>query len=469
MRNHLSRRAFTRLAVGAAAAPLSFIGCESDREPRRLGEVPNIVLAMSDDQGWGDTGYNGHPHLRTPYLDEMARTGLRFDRFYSAAPVCSPTRGSCLTGRHPYRYGIFHANSGDGASFYPLPAEELTLAEALKPLGYASGHFGKWHLGDFEGEQKSSPSDNGFDEWFSTVRKTPTYEPEGYWANGEPVTEELEGDDSTHIVSRALNFIGRKVDEGRPFFVVLWFHTPHLPVVSKGAHRIIYDDHPGASADYWGAISTMDEQLGRLRRELRRMNAAADTMLWFSSDNGPEGAEQSPERPGSTGGLRGRKRDLFEGGIRVPGLLEWPAHIPEGRASAIPVSTSDIYPTILDALDLDPENQPEPTDGISLLPLIDGNMTERPSNIAFETDRHGDLTPQLALIGDRYKLVTRLDDSQDLLFDIVSDKAEANDIANEQPEIVSVMRQELEHWRASCGASREGRYYETGEKENRAP
>ena len=269
-------------------------------------------------------------------------------------------------------------------------------------------------------------------------------------------------------MSRALNFIGRKVDEGRPFFVVLWFHTPHLPVVSKGAHRIIYDDHPGASADYWGAISTMDEQLGRLRRELRRMNAAADTMLWFSSDNGPEGAEQSPERPGSTGGLRGRKRDLFEGGIRVPGLLEWPAHIPEGRASAIPVSTSDIYPTILDALDLDPENQPEPTDGISLLPLIDGNMTERPSNIAFETDRHGDLTPQLALIGDRDKLVTRLDDSQDLLFDIVSDKAEANDIANEQPEIVSVMRQELEQWRASCGASREGRYYETGETENRA-
>ena len=147
--------------------------------------------------------------------------------FYSASPVCSPTRGSCLTGRHPYRYGIFHANSGDGASFYPLPPEELTLAEALKPLGYASGHFGKWHLGDFQGEKKSSPSDNGFDEWFSTVRKTPTYDPEGYWSNGEPVTDLLEGDDSTHIVSRALGYIRRKVDERRPFFVdALVSHTP---------------------------------------------------------------------------------------------------------------------------------------------------------------------------------------------------------------------------------------------------
>ena len=172
------------------------------------------------------------------------------------------------------------------------PPEELTLAEALKPLGYASGHFGKWHLGDFQGGKKSSPSDNGFDEWFSTVRKTPTYDPEGYWSNGEPVTDVLEGDDSTHIVSRALDFIRRKVEERTPFFVALWFHTPHLPIISKGNHRTIYGGHAGESPNYWGAISAMDEQLGRLRRELRRMDVGDDTMFWFSSDNGPEGAEQ---------------------------------------------------------------------------------------------------------------------------------------------------------------------------------
>ena len=136
MQPHLSRRSFAHLAIGATAAALSSSGCSLRNKPRRLGETPNIILAMSDDQGWGDTSYNGHPHLRTPYLDEMAHKGLRFDRFYSASPVCSPTRGSCLTGRHPYRYGIFYANSGDGASFYPLPPQELTLAEALKLFAF---------------------------------------------------------------------------------------------------------------------------------------------------------------------------------------------------------------------------------------------------------------------------------------------------------------------------------------------
>ena len=138
MSQNLTRRQLGWAAAGgvAAAAQFGLSSCRSDAtRPRRLGEVPNIILAMADDLGWGDTGYNGHPNLRTPYLDEMARTCLRFDRFYSAAPVCSPTRGSCLTGRHPYRYGIFHANSGDGPSFYPLPQEEITLAEAVKPLG----------------------------------------------------------------------------------------------------------------------------------------------------------------------------------------------------------------------------------------------------------------------------------------------------------------------------------------------
>ena len=451
-----SRRNFNRLAVSAVAAPWLFSACTSETKLRRLGETPNIILAMSDDQGWGDTAYNGHPHLRTPYLDEMARTGLRFDRFYSAAPVCSPTRGSCLTGRHPYRYGIFSANSGDGASFYPLPPQEVTLAEALKPLGYTSGHFGKWHLGDFEGEKKSSPSDNGFDEWFSTVRKTPTYDPEGYWSNGEPASGKLQGDDSAIIVSRALDFIRRTVRKQQPFFIVLWFHTPHLPVVSRDAHRTIYNDHPGESANYWGAISAMDEQLGRLRRELRRLNVADDTMLWFSSDNGPEGAEESPERPGSTGGLRGRKRSLFEGGIRVPGLLEWPARITEGRSTQIPTVTSDIYPTVMDALDPQPENQGLPLDGVSLLPLIEGKMDERPKKIAFETGRHRNQTPTLALIGNRHKLITRLGTTPDLLFDLVSDPQETTNIAAAHPQVAADMRSELERWRASCEASLAG-------------
>ena len=270
-------------------------------------------------------------------------------------------------------------------------------------------------------------------------------------------------------MSLALDFIRRKVDERTPFFVALWFHTPHLPVIAKGNHRTIYGGLASESPNYWGAISAMDEQLGRLRRELRRMDVADDTMLWFLSDNGPEGAEQSPSRPGSTGGLRGRKRSLFEGGIRVPGLLEWTSRISEGSATTIPVVSSDIYPTILDALDLSPENQPEPIDGISLLPLIKGDMNERSRNIAFETGRHGDLTPKLALIGNRYKLITQLDDSPDLLFDLLDDVTEAKNIAEGRPRISAAMRRELEEWRASYDASRNGSDYEERSKRTAFP
>ena len=462
MRTSLSRRQFGRTVAGsvAAAAQFSVTSCGPDTSsPRSLGELPNIILAMADDLGWGDTGYNGHPQLRTPYLDEMARTGLRFDRFYAAAPVCSPTRGSCLTGRHPSRYGIFHANAGGGPSLYSLPKEEVTLGEAVKPLGYGTGHFGKWHLGDFEGEQKSSPSDHGFDEWFSTVRKVSTFEPEGYWHNGELVTETLEGDDSAIIVSRALDFINRAVAERRPFLAVLWFHTPHLPVISKGNHQIIYNDHPGETSNYWGAVSAMDEQIGRLRRELRRRDIADNTMLWFASDNGPEGAEQSDERPGSAGRFRGRKRSLFEGGIRVPGILEWPARITEGRTVKMPVVTSDYYPTILDILGLDRENQPRPLDGISLLPLIEGRITERPQPIAFETGRHRNRTPTFALIGNHYKLISQLDQSQDLLFDLQADPAESTNLLRKDPDRAQAMREQLEEWRTSCARSLKGEDY----------
>ena len=329
---------------------------------------------------------------------------------------------------------------------------------ATPPDTSASGIWETW-----KAEKKSSPSDHGFDEWFSTVRKVSTFDPEGYWHNGEVVTDQLEGDDSAIIVTRALDFIERSVAERRPFFTVLWFHTPHLPVVSKGPHQIIYNDHPGEKSNYWGAVSAMDEQLGRLRREMRRMGVADNTMLWFASDNGPEGVEQSDERPGSAGPFRGRKRSLFEGGIRVPGLLEWPAKITEGATSDVPVVTSDYYPTILDVLGLDPQtqppNQPRPLDGVSLLPLIEGGMHERPQPIAFETDRHRDRTPTLALIDNRYKLISKLDSSEDLLFDLIDDPGETKNLVGDQPQVAKAMRRQLGEWRASCETSLRGDDY----------
>ncbi len=436
----MRRRAFLG-ALAAAAQPA----------PR-----PNVILAMADDQGWGDTGYKGHATLRTPALDDMAARGVRFDRFYSGAPVCSPTRGSCLTGRHPFRYGIFFANAdnGEGPSKYALPAREITLAEVLRERGYSTGHFGKWHLGDFAGEKKSSPADNGFDHYFSTVRKTSTLDPTGYWRDGERVSPDPRGDDSTAMLDRALPFLKAAVGRRQPFFAVLWFHTPHLPVVGSAELRARFAGHAPQRQHYWAALTALDQQMGRLRRELRSMGAANDTMLWYCSDNGPEGDRLDEKSPGSAGPWRGRKRSLFEGGIRVPGLLEWPARFPKPKTISAACSTSDYLPTILSALGVPAPKRP--LDGIDLMPVLDGRRRKRERPIPFETigDTRG--SPKMAWVEDRYKLLTNLEPSGDLLYDLDADPAETVNLADREPARVRSMRQALGEWRESCGRSRDG-------------
>ena len=422
---------------------------------------PNIIMAMADDLGWGDVSFHGHKILKTPNLDAMAANGLRMDRFYAGAPVCSPTRGSCLTGRHPYRYGIFFANADDGTtapSKYSLPREEITIAEALKPLGYRTAHMGKWHLGDFDGPKRSAPSDNGFDEYFSTVRKVRTLDPEGYFDNGRPLPE-LKGDDSKILVDRALDFIRRANGAGQPFLLVLWFHTPHLPVVADAEHRARFSQYSEKQQHYWGAITAMDEQMGRLRAGLRDLKIADNTMLWWASDNGPEGNQEDGNNPGTAGQWHGRKRSLFEGGVRVPAMLEWPARVKAGRRTDVVCSTLDYFPTILDMVGVKPADPKRPIDGISLRPLIEGKMKERPTPVAFETmgDARGSL--HLALFENRYKLITDLDEKPDMLFDLASDPVEKTNLAASMPDRVKAMRGRLAAWRDSCRASNAGTDY----------
>lgn len=455
--------------------------CEGAKEtsPSR----PNVVLVLADDLGWGDVGYQGAEIARTPHLDALAADGLRFTRFYAAAPVCSPTRGSALTGRHPSRYGIPHANRGH------LPEDETTLAEALHDRGYATGHFGKWHLGTLTREVRDSnrggprgrehytlPTHHGFEVYLSTEAKVPTFDPllapeefgDGeslrfgwlpagadeptrpygtrYWDGVEsPVTEGLRGDDSRILVDRALRFIEGAVEEDRPFLAVVWLHAPHLPVVAGERHRALYPDRPLREQLYFGCISALDEQVGRLRRRLRELGVARDTMLWFASDNGPE-----RRTPGSAGPYRGRKRSLYEGGVRVPGLLEWPARIPEARRTGVPCVTSDYLPTVLDVLDIPREEWPEPLDGVSLLPLIEEDAQRRPRPIGF---RHRN---KLAWSGNRYKLVLHGGGRAEL-YDLVEDPGETTDIAPENTGRVRSLRAELDAWRRSCEASAAGR------------
>ena len=450
--NGLSRR---HLLAGMATASYPAARAGAARRP-------NVILFMADDQGWGDTGYNGHPVLRTPTLDRMSQSAVRFDRFYAGSPVCSPTRGGCLTGRHPFRYGIFFANAGGPgqASEYRLPREEVTLAGVLQKAGYRTGHFGKWHLGDFEGRMKASPSDAGFDEWFSTVRKVPTVDPTPgeYWENGKPVLARLEGDDTRLIMDRALRFISDQVNGNHPFFAVIWPHAPHLPVLATEAFRRQYAGHSEAERHYWGSLTALDRQVGRLRDELRRSGVAENTMLWYASDNGPEGDQLDADWPGSAGHLRGRKTSLFEGGVRVPGLLEWPGAIRKPRRVRSVASTLDYFPTILDALDLHPPDG-RPLDGISLLPALLGSGGPRSKPLAFETARITRGSPRLALIDGQMKLLSNLSEESDQLYHLENDPGERRDLIGERPDQGRRMRAYLKSWRESCQRSRGGADY----------
>ena len=388
---------------------------------------PNIILCMADDQGWGDAGFNGHPMLRTPHLDSLASAGLQFKRWYAAAPVCSPTRGSCLTGRHPYRYGIRFANHGH------LPKSEICLQEILKEQGYVTGHFGKWHLGTLTHEVHDAnrgrpgnvadyapPWEHGFDVCFSTESKVPTLDPmknpekvskaqkknvpvgghygTHYWTGpGKRVpADQLTGDDSELIVDRALEFIEQAVADEKPYLAVIWFHAPHLPVVADQQFRDLYPKHPQGlfGQHYAGCISAMDLAVGKLTRELERLQVRDHTLFWYCSDNGPEGSRQ---QPGTTGKYRGRKRSLYEGGVRVPGLLVWPDRIKSGRVTQVPAVTSDYLPTIVDVLGIQLPDRP--LDGISLLPLIEVGSQQRNRPIGFESKS------MAAWNADRWKLV----------------------------------------------------------------
>jgi len=450
-------------------------------------ETPNVILVMCDDLGWGDVSFNGGKIIKTPHLDEMAGNSLKFNRFYAAAPVCSPTRGSVVTGRHPFRYGIYFANTGH------MKLQEFTLYEALKTKGYRTGHFGKWHMGTLttkikdsnrgkpgNTENHSAPWHHEVDTCFVSESKTPTFDPmirpKGKRFNGKwwfPVKEAdqaqeygtwywigedqraepgmLKGDDSKLIMDHAIPFIEDACDRKKPFFAVVWFHTPHLPVVAGAEHTGLYPGTSSYEANYYGCVTAMDEQIGRLRKKLRALGVADNTMLAFCSDNGPEGKQGAA--PGSAAHFRGRKRSLYEGGIRVPGLLEWPAKIEKARVTDMATGTVDYFLTIMEAVGFDLPDPERPMDGVSLLPLIEGTRSERPRPLGFQSKN------QIALSDNRYKIYSSDKGRTYELYDLLEDPSETRNLAEQKPEILKKMVETVEAWRASCQASDEGRDY----------
>jgi len=333
----MERREFLK-AAGAGVC-LAVAGCIS-ASGTGFSRKPNIVLCMADDQGWGDMAYNGHPVLKTPNFDAMAASALRFDRFYAAAPVCSPTRGSVMTGRHPNRFGCFKWG-------HTLRPQEITIAEALKTAGYVTGHFGKWHLGSVRKGSPVNPGASGFDEWFSA----PNFFDNDPILSREGVAVQTQGESSMVTVDAALEFIGKHSGGPRPFLAVVWFGSPHGPHQAIEEDRVVYNDQDKKLQHFYGEITGMDRAFGKLRKGLRTLGIDKSTILWYCSDNG------GLPKVGTTGG-RGNKGNIYEGGLRVPAILEWPVRISNPRATEVPCNTSDIYPTLLEITGVRMKNQP---------------------------------------------------------------------------------------------------------------
>lgn len=458
-------------------------GCTQKSELKN----PNIILIMCDDLGWGDTGFNGNEIIQTPNLDLLAGKGITFNRFYSASAVCSPTRGSCLTGRNPYRYGIPTANAGH------LKIEEITLPELLKEKNYATGHFGKWHLGTLTTKVKdanrgkpgdsthySIPTMHGYDRYFVTESKIPTYDPmlkpknfdteKGeslrygweavqnrneaekygtfYWKGVELAeTENLEGDNSKVVMDRVIPFIENSVEKNKPFFSVVWFQTPHLPVVADAKMMEKYSNYSHVEQIYYATISGMDEQVGRLWEKLVDLGQAENTMIWFCSDNGPENGT-----PGTSGPFRERKRSLYEGGVRVPAFCVWPTEIQSGLTSDIPMVTSDYLPTIVDFLKLEyPENRP--IDGVSLKNILNGKQNERTKPIGFQ------FGAKMSWVTQEYKLISTDKGETFELYNLLEDPGEKQNIIEANLDLAGKMKFELLAWVESCIQSEKGADY----------
>jgi arylsulfatase A-like enzyme len=479
------RTALSFLILSALASLSSFAAA-----PAR----PNIIHVMADDQGWGETGYNGHPQLHTPVLDELARTALRLDRFYAASPVCSPTRASVMTGRHANRSGAFSPNMS-------TRPEEITVARILKDAGYRTGHFGKWHLGAVKKESPLSPGRMGFDEFLSHDNFFEMNPPLS--RNGAP-PQIVPGESSVVVVDAAIDFLrrGRAAREQKPFFLVVWFGSPHGPYSGLPEDIARYAAHPNPEMRArFAEITAMDRAIGSLRAALRELGLADNTLLWFNSDNGSPIAKEADS---FSGGWRGRKGEVYEGGLRVPGLVEWPAVIKTPRASSVPVVTSDFLPTVLDLVGVKHPAPSRPLDGISLRRLlVDGTMTERPSpigfwryasqgenkngrwlpedvsrgttpttkqaNILFQNYKHpvaktADFGGDAAWTDNRYKLLlgeSRRDKrgQRTELFDLLADPKETKDIAAAHPDIVRRMTDELQGWQRSVERSLSGADY----------
>ncbi|MBB3700761.1 sulfatase-like hydrolase/transferase [Flammeovirga yaeyamensis] len=452
----------------------------AQKDAKSTKKKPNVIMIMADDLGWGDVGFNGNDVIKTPHLDKMASNGVTMPKFYAASPLCSPSRASCLTGRDPFRTGILAAHTA------ALRPAEKTVAEILKGDGYKTGFFGKWHLGWIEPDKVESrgyyspPSFHGFEHYFATKSAVPTWDPtktperwkgfgakkDGSWGgsryfeNGEMVTENLDGDDSRIIMDRAIPFIEEAAKNDEPFLATIWFHAPHEPVVAGPEYLKMYKNVDNIDKRHlYGCITAMDEQIGRLKKFLKKKGLDENTIILFTSDNGACGS-QMKKGAASAGPYRGHKHQMWEGGLRVPFIAEWPSHFAKGTVvNEFRGSTNDLLPTILALTGTKMPKKPQ-VDGVSLVPVFEGEDMPRDKYIASGFRRLYKGIDLYALIGERFKICIPDKKEQTMvMYDLKNDPYETTDVSEKFPKEFEEMKEELEKVKNSWLMSRDGADY----------
>ncbi len=436
-------------------------------------ERTNFVQILTDDQGWGDLGCFGHQFMKTPNIDRLAMEGIKFTECYSSAGVCSPSRSSILTGRTPFRNGVFRWIPQSHYVF--LPASEVTLPKLLRANGYQTAHFGKWHLShyfeerigkseDFKhfgfGENPDQPSmsDYGYDYWLATgnVARPNHKNPLNFFLNGKALGK-YEGYSAQIVAREFVKWMKTYREKDEPFFVTVWFHEPHGPIETDPEFMESYANlNDPSMRQYLGNVTQIDDAVGSIMDALEAAGVSDNTLVWYTSDNGPEGRHEfgkfnledhvygGSRYRGSTGGLRGRKRAVHEGGVRVPGIIRWPAGMKQagvksGIVSDTPVIGSDVFPTILEIADI-----PLPTDvvldGVSILPLLTGDPFKRERPLYWR-NLHYDL--RIGLRDGDWKIVGNSERTKFELYNLKKDFREATDLSDQFPEVFQRMKDAL--------------------------
>jgi arylsulfatase A len=401
---------------------------------------PNVILFLADDLGYGDLGCYGHPIIKTPHLDAFAKQGVRLTQCYAASGVCSPSRSALLTGRTPHRNGVF-TWLAEGSDVH-LRTSENTLPRLLKAAGYATCHAGKWHLnGRFNDPAQPQPGDHGYEWWMATQNNAaPSHaNPNNFVRNGQPVGP-MHGYSAGLVAEEAIDWLRTKRDPAKPFFLAVWTHEPHYPIKSDPKFKEQYPElSDDVQREHHANVTQMDHAFGQLMSALDQMQLADNTFVFFTSDNGPEGDGVKTPGRGSTGGLRGRKRDLHEGGIRVPGIARWPGKIKPNTTCDQPVIGSDLFPTVLAIASQNPPND-RVLDGVNVLGLLDGNATRvaRPEPLYWRLNMAPNA--KVAMRVDNWKILANADLTDFELYDLSADPGETKDLQTSQAERFAQLR-----------------------------